>query len=238
MADEFVLVAKPLRIHHAVVVEHDNAFQGAAAGEAVAVQIFDILEEAEGAGVGDAGECFRGDFHAEAFPANGRMGKVDGAVHAEPGIGERADILVAVTQLQRAADAHHLAGRGQLTDAGFGEQLQKRRSGTVHNRDFTAFDADDQVVDAKAKHGSQQVFHRGDGGPVRAESGGEHRRGDGFGGGTHAADAIRGMDVKDDARVGRSGTKGKVHLVAAVQANAGTSNDALNSSLVHGIPPL
>lgn len=145
--------------------------------------------------------------------------------------------LVAVAQFQGAADAHHLAGRGQLTDAGFGEQFQKRRSGAVHNRDFAAFDADDQVVDAEAKYGSQQVFHRGDGGPVRTESGGEHRRGDGFGGGTHAADAIRGMDVEDDARVGRSGAKGKVDLVAAVQANTGTSNDALNSSLVHGIPP-
>ena len=202
------------------------------------MQVFDVLEEAEGAGVGDAGKVFRSHFHAEALAADGRMGKVDGAVHTEPGIGERADVLLAVAQFQGAADAHHLAGRGQLTDAGFGEQFQKRRSGAVHNRDFAAFDADDQVVDAEAKYGSQQVFHRGDGGPVRTESGGEHRRGDGFGGGTHAADAIRGMDVEDDARVGRSGAKSKVDLVAAVQANTGTSNDALNSSLVHGIPPL
>ena len=84
-------------------------------------------------------------------------GKSMGAVHTEPGIGERADVLLAVAQFQGAADAHHLAGRGQLTDAGFGEQFQKRRSGAVHNRDFAAFDADDQVVDAEAKYGSQQV---------------------------------------------------------------------------------
>ena len=122
MADEFVLVAQAFRIHDAVV-EHDHAFQRAAAGEAVAMQIFDVLEEADGAGVGDAGKVFRSHFHAEALAADGRMGKVDGAVHTEPGIGERADVLLAVAQFQGAADAHHLAGRGQLTDAGFGIQL-------------------------------------------------------------------------------------------------------------------
>ena len=146
-------------------------------------------------------------------------------------------MLVAVAHFQRTADAHHLAGRGKLADAGFGEQGDERGGGTVHNRDFAAFDADDQVIDAEAEHGGQQVLHRGDGGPGRAEGGCQRRGHNGFGCGTHATDAIRCMDVEDDACVGRSGTQGEIHLVAAVQANTGASNDALNGSLVHGIPP-
>ena len=162
VADEFVVEAKPFRVHNAAGVHNERVVHRSAAAEAGGAHGFDVGQEAERARVGDVvQEGFRRQLHAAALHADGGIGEADGDVEIEAVEAVRRQqrrALGAHAHFDRLKNADHALRRVLLFQAGVQQHLHERRGRTVEDRHFRAVHFDDQVVDAQAGAGRHQVL--------------------------------------------------------------------------------
>ena len=126
------------------------------------------------------------------------------------------DVLVAAGHGDRAQHLQVAARPRTALEAGFLDEEQERRGAAVHDRHFALAQLDDDVVDAGADQGRQQVLDGLDGGAVVAQHRGVVDAG-------HVLDAGRDVDAQvgpaeHDAGAGGGGLQGEAD---AASPNAG-----------------
>ena len=106
----------------------------------------------------------------------------------------------------------------QPLDAGFLHEIQERRRAAVHDRHFVAIELDDDVVDADADQGRQQVFDSLDGRAVPSQDRGVVKRGNLRDCGRNLDSQIRAPE--DNSGISERRFQGQRHLVAGVKSDS------------------
>ena len=158
--DEFIAIAQPFAIQHAVFVEHHRIIEAAAERQPIFTKPFDFLHETESS-------------RARHFAHIGIFGKVDS--HFLPGTINRRVVednrerqpeslmrlearpfitgTIGLAHLDRALDTDEFLGRRLLLDPGRLDQEDERRCRAIKNRHFGRIQIDKGVVDAKPGKG-------------------------------------------------------------------------------------
>ena len=237
--DELVGPAKPFRVHHLLVVEHDRVVERAAAREAGVPERVHFAQEAERARGRDVAlEALRRQ-RAEVDLLAADRGVVEIHRIADAEVARRldADRAVAVHDFDLAADAQHLALFALREDPGRADQVDERRGAAVHHGQLGAVDLDPDVVDAQAVERAEQVLDRAHGGVTAAELRRERGRHD-------LARARRNLDRlpevgahEHDPRVRARGMQRQLRCRSAVEPHPRTGNFLRNRALKQNDPP-
>ena len=182
--------------------EDDGVFRTRAANQAHVAEALLIGLVAKGAGGGNgAAVGFGGQIDAGFLAADG-SGKVDGVFDAIAGAGIDADELVALADLDRMENANGFAAAALGADAGLEKGFNIGQCAAVENGEFEVVELDDDVVDAHADEGGEQVFGGGDEHALAHEAGGVADLGDVAAVGGNLKVVEVGA-AKDNARSGR-----------------------------------
>jgi hypothetical protein len=117
--------------------------------------------------------------------------------------------------------------------AGGIDQIYIDRGATVENRDLLAVHLDNDVVHLKARKGRQEVFHRGDLGPLGTDGRRQARPDDAVRLRDDVLPPGRGEQGEYNARIGGSRLEHHLDLLAAMQPHAGASDFFFEGRLFH-----
>ena len=238
MADELVGPAKALGVHDLVAVDDHRIVHGAAPGQAHGAQGLDLVEEAEGAAVGELAPEGGGiHLQVHGLPADGAGGEGDLEGDLESVGGPQGGALVALDHLDHVGDLDDLAKGALTAHAGAVEAADEVDGRAVHDRHLGPVDLDDRIVDAGHDQGGHQVLDGRDGHARRI---GDHRPelglADGLAADRHAVVEVLHIGAdEDDARTGRGREHGDTGLHAGVDPDAGKPDGAVDGVLVRKI---
>jgi hypothetical protein len=116
-----------------------------------------------------------------------------------------------------------IRGGGAGFESDFAEGLGVGERAAVEDGELEVVEIDEDVVDAEAEEGGEQVLGGGDEHALAHEAGGVADLGDVAAGGGDF-ESIEIGAAKDDARAGGGGQEAHAHGSAAVKANAGELN--------------
>jgi hypothetical protein len=207
-------------ILHAGAGEDDNTGFRSAADKAHVAELLFVFAEAERAGGGDFRLISAGSqIDHEALAADGR-GEVDAVRDGVAVAGVNADEFSAFTDFDGFEDAKIFAAAALRFAANVADGLNEGKRAAVENGKLEVVELDDDVIDAHAEQGREQVLRRGNEDTLAHEAGGVTHLGD------VAADggdfeAVEVSAAKDYAAAGRGGEKPHVHGRAGVEADAG-----------------
>ena len=120
VAHEFVIKTQAVFVQDAVVVHNDGIVKTATQGQAVALQVFDVAQEAEGAGAADfADVAAAGEVEAGLVIAVAEDGvvEVDGKIEAAAGEGRESRPFVAFAYFYGFEDLDEALGGILLANA-------------------------------------------------------------------------------------------------------------------------
>ena len=177
VANEFVGKAQA-SVLHAVAAEDDSVFRRGAADESHVAQHALVFAEAEGARGGDLRAVGIGrEIDREILAMDGR-GEVDLVGDAVAVAGIDADELVVLTNFDLAQDAEVFAAAPLDLDANALEGFDIRKRAAVENGELEVVELDDDVVDADADAGGEQMLGGGDENALAHQAGGVGDLGD------------------------------------------------------------
>ena len=156
---EFVVEAQAAVVHDTVVGQHDSVVERPAESQAVLAQLIDIAEETEGAGARElALEDAVPELDVTGLIGDHRMLEAD-LERYQKSIGRRQGNRAVALGHRDGLENFNGGTRGLLLDNAhaFGKEDERRRA-TVHGRHFAAVELDQQVIDAEAGEGRQEVF--------------------------------------------------------------------------------
>ena len=203
--------------------EDDGGGVGDAADEAHVAQHGFVLAEAEGAsGRDEVGVGTGFEIAGEGFVADG-LGKVDGVVDAVALAGIDADELFggagAFADFDGLEDAEVFALAALAAQAGGQHGGDVGLRGAIENGNFEIVDFDDDVVDAEADEGGQQMLGGGDQHALAHEAGGVGNARDvATDGGDFEVVEIGATE--DNAGAGRGRDQAQFHGCSGVEADA------------------
>src|SRR3954452_6440484 len=187
VTDELIREAQTFRVDDGVLPDRDRVVERSAEGEAGLPELFDVADEAEGAGAGDFLAVFGGgEIEDPPLAADDRVVEVDLDIETEAapawlqfGEGPAARDADRLQNLQVAAGRPYRR-QPVLLDGG-----HEGGRAAVEDGKLRAVDLDQDVVDAEPAEGGHQVLDDGDRAAFRlpddgAEFGGRHREMAGF----------------------------------------------------------
>jgi len=171
VADEFVGKPKGTVLYPAAT-DDDGALVGRAANQTHIAEHGFVFAKAEGAGGCDEAGIVAGLKVAdEGFVAD-RVGEVDGVVDGVAFAGIDADEFSSLAYLDGLEDAEVLALAALALEAGAENSFYVGQGAAIEDGDFEVVDFDDNVVDAEADEGGEQVLGGRDEDALAHERGG------------------------------------------------------------------
>ena len=87
------------------------------------------------------------------------MVKVDGEIQRKTIVRLKFSPLVTIFDANRLFDAYKFFGAVQLINTRIKQQVDKRSSTAIHDRDFRRIDFDNDIIDAQTRQSSVKVLY-------------------------------------------------------------------------------
>ena len=154
---KFVVGTKSAHVKHAELIHHDGVFKRAALGKSHRSEQLHFGHEAESARttdgllIGFKPQIHHGMLHGRV---NRRMTESNRKIENHAVVRLQTRPFVAIAHFDRLFHAYETARHGLLQNAGATDEIDKSRTGTVHDRDFRRIHFNDEELRVLAKTGT------------------------------------------------------------------------------------